>query len=214
MSGSDVQFGYDRTSQRYRDLSTGRWVSERSVRDAVDNVADHASRLMGDAAARFRAGTIDAGQWLAESMQTSKTRGRGGAGGLRRQGQHDAPSLGHGWERREGSVPVRQADGRRRARRPAKAQWETGQRGHGCTGRRPASAVREHPAARGRRGGLPFEANVRHSSEAARAASRRRRPAWCPSAPCRPSGLGNVGVVPLHHQPVPDHERGGVGGLC
>jgi hypothetical protein len=69
---ADVQFGYDRGSQRYRDLSTGRWVSERSVRDAVDRTADHASRLMGDAAARFRAGTIDAGQWLAESMQTIK----------------------------------------------------------------------------------------------------------------------------------------------
>jgi hypothetical protein len=48
------------------------FVSERAVRDAVDRSADLASRRMGEAAARFRAGTITADAWLAEHMALVK----------------------------------------------------------------------------------------------------------------------------------------------
>jgi hypothetical protein len=69
---ADMQFGYDRASQRFRDLSTGKFVSERSVRDGVDRVADLASARMGEAAARFRAGELTATQFQAVMLQTIK----------------------------------------------------------------------------------------------------------------------------------------------
>lgn len=69
---ADVQYGYDARSQRFRDLSTGRYVTERAVRDYVDNVADAASRIMGDATAQYRAGAISVTEWRATMMQTVK----------------------------------------------------------------------------------------------------------------------------------------------
>lgn len=65
-------FGFDRASQRFRDLSSGRFVSERQVRDGVDRVADLASRRLGDLTARFRAGEITALQWQSEMLATVK----------------------------------------------------------------------------------------------------------------------------------------------
>jgi hypothetical protein len=69
---TDQSFTFDRASQRYRDLATGRWMPERDVRDAVDRVADLASRRMGEAAARFRAGEITADTWLTEHLALVK----------------------------------------------------------------------------------------------------------------------------------------------
>lgn len=68
----DQSYGFDRASRRFRDVTTGRWVSEREVRDGVDRVADLASRRLGDSAARYRAGQITIGQFQAETMQTIK----------------------------------------------------------------------------------------------------------------------------------------------
>lgn len=65
-------FTWDRSSRRFRDLSTGRFVGEREIRDAVDRTADLASRRMGEAAARFRAGTITATEWQAEHLTLVK----------------------------------------------------------------------------------------------------------------------------------------------
>ncbi len=45
---------------------------ERMVRDGVDRLADLASRRMGEAAARYRAGELTAGQFQAEMMVTIK----------------------------------------------------------------------------------------------------------------------------------------------
>lgn len=69
----DQQFGYDRPSGRFRDLTSGRFVAEREVRDAVDRTADLASRRMGEAAARFRAGQITADAWLSEYLALIKS---------------------------------------------------------------------------------------------------------------------------------------------
>lgn len=65
-------FGYSKESQRFRDLESGKYVSERAVRDAVDRTADLASRRMGDLTARFRAGEITAVEWQTESMAVIK----------------------------------------------------------------------------------------------------------------------------------------------
>jgi len=65
-------FGYDRNSQRYRDLSTGRFVSERSVRDGVDRVADLTARRLGDLSARFRSGDLTASAWQSEMLAAIK----------------------------------------------------------------------------------------------------------------------------------------------
>jgi len=65
-------FGFDPASQRFRDLSTGRFVSERAVRDGVDRVADLASARLGELTARFRTGEITAVQWQAEMMAQIK----------------------------------------------------------------------------------------------------------------------------------------------
>jgi hypothetical protein len=66
-------YGWDRPSMRFRDLSTGKYISERMVRDYVDNIADLASREMGDLAARYRSGQITFAAWQSESMQVIKS---------------------------------------------------------------------------------------------------------------------------------------------
>lgn len=65
-------FGFDQRSQRFRDLSSGRFVSERAVRDGVDRVADLTSRRLGELTARFRAGEISAVQWQTEMLAQIK----------------------------------------------------------------------------------------------------------------------------------------------
>lgn len=69
---TDQAYGWDRNAQRFRDLSSGKFVTERAVRDAVDSVADLASRRLGESAARFRAGQISVVQWQSETFATIK----------------------------------------------------------------------------------------------------------------------------------------------
>lgn len=69
---ADQAYGYDRATGRFRDLSTGRYVSEREIRDAVDQVADLASRRMGEAAARYRAGQLSISEFQATMLATIK----------------------------------------------------------------------------------------------------------------------------------------------
>ena len=65
-------FGWSQESQRFRDLESGRYISERQVRDFVDNIADLASRRMGEATAQYRAGQITVAEWQATMMETIK----------------------------------------------------------------------------------------------------------------------------------------------
>lgn len=65
-------FGWDDNSRRFRNLETGRYVSERQVRDGVDRVADLMSARLGQSSARFRAGEITAAQWQSDMLATIK----------------------------------------------------------------------------------------------------------------------------------------------
>ncbi len=62
----------DRTG-RYRDRATGQFVTERAVRDGVDAVVRLSGERMADLARQFRAGTIDAGRFLASMMDEIKS---------------------------------------------------------------------------------------------------------------------------------------------
>lgn len=64
-----ASYAFDDRSMRYRDRASGRFVSERAVRDAVDAVVDLSAERMGNLAVSFRAGTLDAGEFL-EAMLT------------------------------------------------------------------------------------------------------------------------------------------------
>jgi len=68
----DQAYTFDRSSLRFRSLETGRFVPERDVRVAVDAVADLASRRLGEASARYRAGQITVTEFQAELMATIK----------------------------------------------------------------------------------------------------------------------------------------------
>lgn len=68
----DQQFGWSVSSQRFRDLSTGQYVSERQVRDGVDRLADLASRRMGEVTARYRTGEINVAVWQSEMRSLIK----------------------------------------------------------------------------------------------------------------------------------------------
>jgi hypothetical protein len=59
-----ADFRYDDRAGRFRDSSTGRFVSERQVRDAVDATVSLASEHMATLSSDFRAGTINAAQFL------------------------------------------------------------------------------------------------------------------------------------------------------
>lgn len=88
-------YGWDRSSQRFRDLESGRYVSERAVRDGVDRMADLVSRRMGEVTARYRTGEITATVWQSEMRSLIKQSQIAGAlaayGG---RGQMDASRWG------------------------------------------------------------------------------------------------------------------------
>lgn len=59
-----ASYRYDDRSGRFRDSTTGHYVSERQVRDGVDAAVSLASEHMGTLSADFRAGTLNAAQFL------------------------------------------------------------------------------------------------------------------------------------------------------
>lgn len=69
---ADLLYGFDNASQRFRDLSTGRYISERQVRDFVDNIADAASQQLGTLSAQYCSGQITMTVWQAESRAVIK----------------------------------------------------------------------------------------------------------------------------------------------
>ena len=70
---AEQQFTFDQNSRRFRDVETGKFVSERAVRDGVDRVADLTARRMGELTARYRAGELTIGAWQAELMAEIKS---------------------------------------------------------------------------------------------------------------------------------------------
>lgn len=70
---ADLLYGWSSEAQRFRDLRTGRYISERQVRDFVDNIADAASQQLGTLSAQYRAGQITMTVWQAESRAVIKS---------------------------------------------------------------------------------------------------------------------------------------------
>lgn len=65
-------FRYSSSTGRYHNVASGRMVSERDVRDAVDRLADLASQQLGDLSERLLAGRITLADWQTESMAVLK----------------------------------------------------------------------------------------------------------------------------------------------
>ena len=162
---ADQTFTFDRVSQRFRSLETGRWVSEREVRDGVDRVADLASWCMGESAARFRAGEISAAQFQATMMGTIKDSQIAAAlaayGG---RGQMDASRWGLvGRQIRTQYLYARQMvadvlDGRQRMN----GRLDARARQYGQAARSLYENIRRREAAGA---GMTFEANHLHATE-------------------------------------------------
>jgi hypothetical protein len=66
-----VAYTYDRASGRYRD-SSGRYLSERAVRDAVDNLADLSSARIADLTTRLQSGGLQLADWQQQMMAEMK----------------------------------------------------------------------------------------------------------------------------------------------
>lgn len=66
-------YSFDDRSGRFRDTPTGRYISERQVRDAVDAVVRLSGDRMADLARQFRAGTIDASRFTASMLEEIKS---------------------------------------------------------------------------------------------------------------------------------------------
>lgn len=66
-------FTFDDRSMRYRDSASGKFISERQVRDAVDAIVNLSAERMGNLAASFRAGTIDANEFLSGMLTEVKS---------------------------------------------------------------------------------------------------------------------------------------------
>lgn len=66
-----MAYTYDRRLGRYRD-SRGRLISNSVVRDAVDNVADLASKRLGDLARGLQNATVSLADWHTQSMAEIK----------------------------------------------------------------------------------------------------------------------------------------------
>lgn len=65
-------FVFSPATGRYRDVDSGRFVSEAKVRMGIDLVADAASDRMGVLTARLTAGTITLAEWQTEAMAVIK----------------------------------------------------------------------------------------------------------------------------------------------
>lgn len=68
-----ASYRWDDRSGRFRDPTTGRYISERAVRDAVDATVDLAASRMATLASDFRAGTLNAQQFLDGMMTEIKS---------------------------------------------------------------------------------------------------------------------------------------------
>lgn len=67
-----MAYTYDRQSGRYRD-SSGRYLSERTVRDAVDNLADLSSQRLASLAQRLQAGSLQLADFQTQMMAEIKS---------------------------------------------------------------------------------------------------------------------------------------------
>lgn len=185
---ADQSFTFDRASQRYRDLRTGRFLPAREVRDAVDRLADLASRRLGESAARFRAGQITVSQWIAESQQLVK------------QSQIAAALAAYGgrsnmnaaqWGLVGQQIRVQYAYLRRMAddvlsgRQRLNGRLDARSRQYGQAARVIFEAIRARESGSA---GLAWERNVRHASESCAQCRAQSAAGWVPRGTLVPVG--------------------------
>jgi len=181
-------FGFDPASQRFRDLSTGRFVSERAVRDGVDRVADLASARLGELTARFRTGEITAVQWQAEMMAQIKQAHISAA--LAAYGGRDAMTPAR-WGtvgqliRREYAFARAFAADVLAGRQRQNGRMDARARLYGQSIRGTYENIRRREVAAA---GLRFERNVRHSSESCRQCVNASGQGWVPIGTLPPIG--------------------------
>jgi hypothetical protein len=65
-------FTFDPTTGRYRDAASGRFITDRAVREAVDRVTDTASARLAELSGRLRSGDVTLATWQREAMATIK----------------------------------------------------------------------------------------------------------------------------------------------
>lgn len=65
-------YQWDLSASRYRDASTGKFVSERDIRGAVDQVVNAAQQQMVDLTTALREGRTTLGVWQADMMRAVK----------------------------------------------------------------------------------------------------------------------------------------------
>lgn len=66
-------FSYDEKSGRYRRRSTGQYVPQSAVREAIDVAIEREQRELTRISRRLRAGTISLDQWQVQMAETSKS---------------------------------------------------------------------------------------------------------------------------------------------
>lgn len=91
-------FAWERNTARYRDLSTGRWVSRNTVNDLLEAQVNSLERRLGNLVTAAHEGRIASG-WFAETMRTELRRAHLqqralGAGGINRLDQSAYGSVG------------------------------------------------------------------------------------------------------------------------
>lgn len=184
----DQTYTWSRESQRFRSLETGRYVSERDIRDLVDKVADLASRRMGDAAARFRAGQIDVGTWIAESQAIIKDSQIAAAllayGGRAQMGPSEWGRVGQQIKTQYAYLNRMAADvldGKQRMN----GRLDARARQYGQAARSLYENTRRQQSAQA---GLSFERNVRHSSEGCAGCVAASNAGWVPIGTLPPIG--------------------------
>lgn len=146
----------------------GQFVSERTVRDVVDAIADHASARMAAASERMLAGELSLASWQAEVQRTLKvahlataTIAHGGAdrmdfsryGAVGRQIRDEyaylrtfAEQIASGDQKLNGSLVSRARQYGQAARVTFEREYGRDQRGRGYTGERNVLSAAEHCA--------------------------------------------------------------------
>lgn len=181
-------FGFDQRSQRFRNLETGRFVSERQVRDGVDRVADLASARLGALTARFRTGEITAVQWQSEMLAQIKAAHIASA--LAAYGGRDAMTPAR-WGtvgqiiRREYAYARAFAADVLSGRQRQNGRMDARARLYGQSARGTYENIRRREVAAA---GLRFERNVRHASESCRQCVNASGQGWVPIGTLPPVG--------------------------
>lgn len=91
-----MSYTYDSASGRYRDATTGRFIANQAVRDAVDAVVDAGTTQIVALTRQLQAGTLDLATWQLDAMNIIKVEHV--AAGIAAHGgrEHMAPA-DYGW---------------------------------------------------------------------------------------------------------------------